>query len=94
MMESFKHCVTAFDIYFGETHEFWFSTDRKFANNDNVYRYNFNFINKEKDKKTIIVIYRFKTLTNSEIEYFAELIKKDFKLEGYDLKRVSKKGMM
>lgn len=51
-------------------------------------------INKEKDKKTIIVIYRFKTLTDSEIEYFAEQIKKDFKLEGYDLKRVSKKGMM
>lgn len=45
MMESFKHCVTAFDIYFSETHEFWFSTDRKFANNDNVYRYNFNLGN-------------------------------------------------
>lgn len=77
------------------TIKFWIRSDRLFEKkSDELFMHNFIFVNKNDSnwERYILVIFRFKTLSEYEKECIAEHIKDNLNLDDFELEKVVLKG--
>ncbi len=75
--------------------KFWIKSDRLFdKKSDELFMHNFIFVNKSdlNWRRYILVIFRFKTLSEYEKECIAEHIKDNLNLDDFELEKVVLKG--
>lgn len=77
------------------TIKFWIRSDRLFEKkSDELFMHNFIFVNKNDSnwERYILVIFRFKTLSEYEKECIAEHIKDNLNMDDFELEKVVLKG--
>lgn len=75
--------------------KFWIRSDRLFEKkSDELFMHNFIFVNKNDSnwERYILVIFRFKTLSEYEKECIAEHIKDNLNMDDFELEKVVLKG--
>ena len=77
------------------TIKFWIRSDRLFEKkSDELFMHDFIFVNKNDSnwERYILVIFRFKTLSEYEKECIAEHVKDDLNMDDFELEKVVLKG--
>lgn len=77
------------------TIKFWIRSDRLFEKkSDELFMHNFIFVNKNDSnwERYILVIFRFKTLSEYEKECIAEHVKDNLNMDDFELEKVVLKG--